>query len=458
LTVFDAASNTSTGAAARGSLLRVLGVTFGVALGVGASIGAGFFRVPAIVAAQLHDPWWIAGIWVVVTGYVFVDANTTAELSATLPQEGGFYVFVTRSFGAFPGFIVGWTDWVINTGAIAFVAATFIDFLAQEWPTAGPLHAVLGASLIAACAVLHLSGIRVGSRTQIVLSACKVIGLLAVIIACITFATRNGVAGGPADAQLTPHIVPSLAALIACWPLIQETYAGAASAAYLAEENTNPGHSIPRAIFGSVVVVTIVYLSAVWTLQFVLGPDRLAHPVFPLADAARTVFGGRSGTLVTAVALVVLLGLLNANVMFTPRILFAIARGGLFASKAAEVSARGTPVTALLFTALAAMLLVITNRFDQLFTITALLALVTTLASNAALFVLRRREPHLHRPFRALGYPWVPAIAVCVPAGVIVGVCATDVRNSAIGIGLIALAYPAYRALGTLGRRTRQSG
>lgn len=456
--MFDAATNTSTGAAARGSLLRVLGVTFGVALGVGASIGAGFFRIPAIVAAQLHDPWWITGIWLVVTGYVFVDANTNAELSAMLPQAGGTYVFATRAFGSFPGFLLGWTDWVINTSAIAFVAATFIDFLALEWPPAGPLHAVLGASLIAAFAALHLLGVRIGSRTQIVLSTFKVVGLLAVIIACATLSTGNSVPADPSVVQRIPAALPSLTALVACWQLIQETYAGATNAIVFAEENTNPGRAIPRAVFGSVMVVAIVYLSGVWALQYVLGPDRLAHSVFPLADAARTVFGGNSGIFVTIVALGVLLGLLNANVMFTPRILFALARGGLFASKMAEVNARGTPTFALLTTAFAAILLVVTNRFDQLFTITAFLGLIPALATNASLFVLRRREPHLHRPFRAIGYPWIPAVAVCVPAAVVVGASVTDPRNSAIGLGLVALAYPAYRALRTLGRSPLRGG
>jgi APA family basic amino acid/polyamine antiporter len=279
-----------------------------------------------------------------------------------------------------------------------------------------------------------------------------------VIIACATFSTGNSVPADPSVAQRIPAALPGLTALVACWQLIQETYAGATNAIFFAEENTNPGRAIPRAVFGSVMVVAIVYLSGVWALQYVLGPDRLAHSVFPLADAARTVFGGNSGIFVTIVALGVLLGLLNANVMFTPRILFALARGGLFASKVAEVNARGTPTVALLTTAFAAILLVVTNRFDQLFTITAFLGLIQALATNASLFVLRLREPHLHRPFRAIGYPWIPAVAVCVPAAVVVGASVTDARNSAIGLGLVALAYPAYRALHTLRRSPPRGG
>jgi APA family basic amino acid/polyamine antiporter len=415
---------------------------------VGAAIGGGILRVPAFVASELPHPGWIALLWLLVTGFVFIDANTHSELSAMIPKAGGSYVFVTRAFGEFPGFVVGWTDWVINVAAIAYISVAFADVASELSPGIRPLGHLIAVTLIGGFTALHSVGVHVGGRAQLTLSAVKVVGFLVVVAACLWFAPHPASA---VSGSLPPAPSLGFAALIAAfvrsWQLTQETYAGSMSAVYFAEESNQPGRSMPRAIFGSVLVVAVVYLSTVAMLLYVLGAEHLAQSTLPLAEAARVALGDRSRDLVLVVALLSLLGLVSANVMLTPRILFAIARDGLFARAATRVNAGGTPALALFITSALGIALALTNTFQQLFSITSFLTLIMILATNASLFALRYREPDLQRPFQAWGYPWLPTIGVAVPSAVAIGALRVNTRNSVIGLALIALAYPVFRRI-----------
>jgi APA family basic amino acid/polyamine antiporter len=432
----------------RRPLLRVLGVVFGLALGVGAAIGVGILRVPTLVAAQLHDPLWISLAWLLVACFILIEANTLAELSTMLPEAGGFYVFARHAFGEFAGFVIGWTDWALHVAVIAFIGVTFADFLPQLWPSSARVQSALAPASIAVFAVLHLKGVRAGQRAQIVLSLIKVTGFLLIIGAGL-FAGRTvpEPGGAPASPQGPIDFVTLLLAFAASFLLIQETFGGYPNALYFSEENTKPEKSMPRAIFGSALVVALVYLSCVGVLLYTLGTEGLARSVLPLADVAGVALGDAARTAVVVVVLFSVLGLLNAHVMFVPRILFALARDGSFAQVGSHVNAGGTPAAALLITAGASVVLAVTNTFEQLFFLTSFLGLIISAASNLALLVLRRKEPALARPYRAKAYPLLPVIAFAIPCTVALLAPFANPRSAAIGVVTILLAYPVFRLI-----------
>jgi APA family basic amino acid/polyamine antiporter len=177
----------------------------------------------------------------------------------------------------------------------------------------------------------------------------------------------------------------------------------------------------------------------------VLSVPELSAASLPAAAVAQAIFGGAGGPIVTALALVSLLSVVNAVLMIAARILFAIARDGLLSSFAARVSPSGTPVPAMLLTTGVAMMLVLIGSFEQLIAMCSILFVLVYASGFVALFVLRRREPELPRPFRVPGYPWLPLVALVGSLAFLVGNVVSDPRSSAWVAGLLALSYPAFR-------------
>jgi APA family basic amino acid/polyamine antiporter len=173
--------------------------------------------------------------------------------------------------------------------------------------------------------------------------------------------------------------------------------------------------------------------------------SKLAGSKLAAADAAQLMFGGYSSQIVTSIMLVSLLGIINASFLFTPRVMFALSRDGLFFRSGAMVNTGGTPTTALLITTVVAIILAGVGSFDKLFAFTALLSVLVDVAAFGTIFVLRWKEPELPRPFRARGYPVLPAI-VFVGAGVLlIAFLVSSVENTLYAVMGIAVSYPVYR-------------
>jgi len=188
------------------------------------------------------------------------------------------------------------------------------------------------------------------------------------------------------------------------------TYDGWASPVYFAEEFQEPARDLPRSLIGGVVAVLALYLLINAALLHVLPIPVLASAQIPSADAAQAVLGHWGGTVITGVALLALLGLINTVVMAAPRILYGLARSGLLPSLLAQVSAGGTPVPALLATAGASAVLVVAGSFEHLLAIGAVFYVALPLSGLAALVALRLQQPDRPRPFRCWGYPLTPVL------------------------------------------------
>ena len=433
--------------APKGRLLNILGVGFGLAGAVGGTIGAGILRTPGLVAAQLPSAELVLAAWLAGGLYALLGAVCIAELAAALPKAGGWYVYAERAFGKRVGFLVGWTDWLAHCIGLAWVATTVGEYGQALLPAAipqGPYTArILALLAIGLFSLIQLRGLRAGSASQEFLSLAKAVAFLALVAACFLLPIQAAppiAPPPPAPMAIASWRSLSLAVVLALQAVIT-TYDGWASPVYFAEEFSEPGRDLPRSLIGGVLAVLVLYLLINLALLHVLPIAQLASSNLPAAAAARALAGPLGGLLITALALVSLLGLINTVVMAAPRILFGLSRDGLLPSFVAQVNGGGTPSAALLLTSTAAAALVLAGSFERLLTMGAVLYVSLPLAGIASLVTLRQREPELPRPFLTWGYPVSPLLITAVSLAFLMGSTANDWLSSLAALALVATGY-----------------
>jgi APA family basic amino acid/polyamine antiporter len=422
----------------------------------GGTVGVGILRLPGTLAATLGDSRLILVFWIVGGVYALLGAMSVAELAAMLPRAGGFYVYARRAFGSATGFVVGWSDWINEVATLAYGSITAMTFLASLWPAVAR-YATPGAVLIiAAFTALHWVGLRVGSSLTRLISLSIGLMMLMLVVACLFVPpAAHSAAPLPMSAAALPLLsMGMLAALVSAMRNVLLTYDGWYSPIYLAEENTDPGRNLPRALIGGTVVLIVLYVLINAALLRVLPLSVLASSELPAAAAAHRVFPHGGGELVTLISLLTVLSLVNATLLMTPRVLLAIGRDGLFTRKAAAVSAGGTPRLALAVSSAAGIALILSGTFEQIIAIATILFLLNYISAYAALFVLRRREPDLPRPYRTFGFPFTPAIVLLGSVLALIAAAAEDPRSAVVAGLLLAACAPIYAAIARRKRLT----
>jgi APA family basic amino acid/polyamine antiporter len=421
-------------------LLRLLGVGFGVAVTVGGTVGVGILRTPGMVAARLQHPWLVTGAWLVGGLYALLGTLCVVELGAALPSAGGWYVYARRAFGDAGGFSVGWSDWLVQSASLAYVAVSVGDFAAALWPALAAAAKVIAVLTLVLFAFIQGLGLRSGSLTQELTSLVKGLALVAFVGLC--FLHREA---APSLSASGPSF--GLVAVVLALQSVIVTYDGWYTAIYFTEEDRDPGRNLPRSAIGGVSCTIAIYVLVNLGLLHVLGVTRLVASSLAAADAAQVLFGGAGGAIVTALSLVSLAGVINAVLLLATRILFAVARDGRFAPLLVSVNPSGTPVPAMLLTTAVASLLVLSGTFEQIIAVVSVLAVVVYGSGFLALLVLRRREPDLPRPFRVPGYPALPLGALLGSLAFLVAGVLGDPRSSLLGGLLLAASHPVYRLL-----------
>ena len=433
--------------AQRDKLLRVLGVGFGLAIVVGGTIGVSIFRLPGSIAALLGSAWLVILVWLLGGIYTLLSANYTAELATMLPKAGGPYVYARRAFGDYAGFVVGWSGWLSDTAALAFMPIAFGEFTTALFaPNFSGSVTIFAISILLSLTALNWLGVRAGSGTQKLLSLLKAVALLGFVVVCFAIGGRSNTANAGLVVSSAPAHVPSLfAAFVLSFQLILGAYGGWNSVVYFAEEDKNPSRNIPRSLHGGVLLVTVIYLLVNFALLYVLSLPQMAASKLPAADAMSVIFGSSGGQIVTALAMLSTIGVVNAAIMFVPRTLYGLGRDGLFTTRAVAVNRGGTPVVALSVATAVAIFLIVIGNFETLLAIYAFYSVVNNILLVSSLFVLRRREPDLPRPFRTFGYPLVPFVLLLISIAFFVGYIISDTTNSLYALLVLAVSYPIYR-------------
>ena len=409
---------------------------------VGNTIGAGIFRSPGAIAQQLPNIWLFLGVWLAGGLYALLGANSLAELGAMIPKSGGQYIFVRQALGEYAGFIVGWSDWISTCGAAAAVSLLIGRFTGLLFPRLNGQDVIIATVVTCVFALLQWRGINWGSSAQNITSLLKALAFLLLIIAGFIFGGHGAVATHvlplPVGFTLATAIVLALQSVI-------YTYDGWTGVIYFSEELTDPGREVPRAMFSGVLTVILIYLLVNAALLYVLPLSEMAGQDFAAGLAAQVMFGRHGNTIFLALTILSMLSAINAYHLMASRVLFAISRDGLFASKGADVNKGGTPAFALLTGTLIAVLFIVFGKtFDRVITVLAFFFVANYALSFISVFVLRRREPSQPRPFRAWGYPWTTAVALIGSIVFLAGAIASDTENSVYALLLLGISYPLF--------------
>jgi APA family basic amino acid/polyamine antiporter len=382
--------------------------------------------------------WAIGGL------YAFLGALQLAELGAMIPRSGGQYVFSRYALGEYPGFIVGWSDWISTCGTTAAVSLVVGEFSAKLFPALGGRDNQIATVVAVTFAIAQWRGIRWGSAVQNVTSALKALAFVA--LALVAF-VLDGQASAAA-VRTPPGGFALVAAFVLALQSVIYTYDGWSATIYFSEEVENPGRDIPRSIVGGVLAVIAIYLLVNLSFLFVLPVPTLAGETFAAGAVAAVLFGPWGDPVIRTLTIVSMLSAINSNHLMASRVLFAMSRDRLLTAKAAVVNEGGTPTMALLVSTIVALVFIVFGRtFERVITVLAFFFVANYTLSFISVFVLRRREPQKARPYRAWGYPWTTGLALAGSIAFLAGAIASDTTNSLVALAALAVSYPVFRAM-----------
>src|SRR2546428_4999761 len=423
-----------------GHLLRVLGVVFGLSVTIGGTIGMGILRTPGEVAKQLPTPTLFIGVWILGGVYALLGAVSVAELGAMIPRSGGWYVFIHRALGNYPGFVVGWSDWLSTCGTLGVISMVVGEYTAVLIPGLAGRDKPVALVVVLLFAALQWRGIRWGSFTQNLTSLIKTLVFAAIALAAFTIAGK----ASPEVPLAAPHGVALFGALIIALQGVLYTYDGWYGVIYFGEEIRNPKRDVIRSMFGGGLLVIAIYVIVNLAYVHVLPMSKLAGEPLAAGAVARAIFGAYGDTTIRILAILSLLSTVNAYTLTAPRILYAMSCDELFHHRASRVNKGGTPTVTLFISTAAAMLFIVSAKFSAILAALAFFFVANYSMGYISVIVLRFREPDLPRPYRTWGYPWTTLIVLLGSVTFLIGAVIADRKNSLWALGILAASYPLY--------------
>ena len=496
----------STSTAAQSSkqeLTRGLGLFDSTMIVAGSMIGTGIFIVSSDMAREIGSPGWLLVSWLIAGLLTLTAALSYGELAAMMPHAGGQYVYLREALSPLWGFLYGWTLFlVIQTGTIAAVGVGFARYLGILWPPASETRYLIppvpvgshyalslsGAQLIALAVIAFLTwtntrGIRYGKGIQNVFTCAKIGSLLGVIgfglILGWHFDAVRAHFANAWTARGNVSIVAGLSASSAfglfvaiCVSQVGSLFSADAwnNITFTAGEVRDPRRNVPLSLALGTMLVIGLYLLANLAYVIVLPFEQVQHaPSDRVAGAMLEAIFPRVGAALMAVAIMIsAFGCINGMVLAGARAYFAMARDGLFFRRAAQINRARVPGAALVMQGAWAMLLVLIrthdpatgtygNLYSNLLDYVISAALIFYILTIASVFVLRRKRPDVERPYRAFGYPLVPALYILGAAAILLTLFVYRPSTTIPGLVIVLLGVPVYAGLRRIGNRQPQS-
>jgi basic amino acid/polyamine antiporter, APA family len=444
-------------------LVKGLGLYGAASVAAGTMIGTAIFVVPSRMLRLVGTPWMVILVWIGAGFLSLFGALGYAELGAAIPEVGGEYVYLHRAYSSLLGFLYSWTTFIIaKPASIGAIATAFVLYCSYFFPAlAGviwqtrvpvPGHAwtlqltglqVGAAVMIALLSILNILGVRRAGAVQTFFTACK-LGVLAILIVLGlalgegSFAHFSSASGIPTQGgMLAAFGVATVAALYA--------YDGWNNLSMVAGEVENPQRNIPRALIYGTVLVIVVYVFVNLAYFYVLAPGAATASQTIAADTARQFLGQWGGAFVAVGVMISAFATLNGSILTGARVPYATARDQLFPKPLARLHPRyHTPAVSLAAQAVIAGAFALTGTYDALYTKVIFSEFLFYALVTAGVFVLRRREPALARPYRTWGYPFVPAIFVTLSVLLLINTFVEQRSDSLWGLLLVGSGVPAY--------------
>ncbi len=463
-------------------LLPTLGLYTTLAIVIGAVIGSGIFKKPAVMAEVTGSPELMLFVWVLAGVLTLFGALSNAEVASMIPETGGQYIYFEKMYGRFVAFMYGWALLaVIQTGSIASIAYVFAEY-SQEFtafimprfteateqsitftiPFIGKFYPLenIGIKAITISVILFLSfvnylGVRFGGRISLVFTIAKVLAIL--VLVAFGFAYSDGsvvnlTTDAPSFSSNTNYIFAGIVGALsaAFW-----SYDGWNNITYIAGEVKKPQINIPKSLIIGTLVIIAVYLLINVAFLYVIPVEQMAGSSRIAADVANIAMGPVGAMFVAAAVMVSTFGTTNGTIMVSSRVYYAMSQKGLFFKKIGKSHDKFfTPGNALILQAVWSCALVMSGTFDQLTDMLIFVSWIFYAAGAYGVFILRKKMPDAPRPYKVWGYPFVPAIFVVVATIYVVSTLYTDIQSyangeseiirSVFGLFLLSLGIPFY--------------
>jgi APA family basic amino acid/polyamine antiporter len=484
--------------------VRAIGLFDGTMIVVGSMIGSGIFIVAADISRQTGSPGGLILTWV-LTGLLTISAALSyGELAALFPHAGGQYIYLREAYSPLWGFLYGWTLFlVIQTGTIAAVAVGFARYLGVVWPAISPsvwiIHPIalgskyaislsvqqlVGVLMIVFLTFINTQGVRLGKLIQNVFTSAKTLSLVGLIILGIFvgknagamtenfkhfWEIRNAQAIEP-GADFLRSFVPTVTAASGVFGLfvalgvaqVGSLFSSDAwnNIGFTAGEVKNPKRDVALSMaFGTIIVTTLyclanlAYLFTLPLVQIQTAPDDR------VASAALNAIFGPVGAMIMAVAIIIsTFGCNNGLILAGARVSYAMARDGLFFKSTGALNKKGVPGSALVYQGIWISILILlrTQRVDAAGTVTygnlysdllnyvVFAVLLFYVLTIVGIFVLRAKRPDAERPYRAFGYPFVPALYVIAAVAIMLVLLLYQTQTAGTGLIIVLIGLPVY--------------
>ena len=420
---------------------RQLSVWHAVSVCVGMVVGAGIFKTTPLAAANLASGSQLMLAWAIGGGLSLIGALCFAEMAAAFPDTGGDYFFLRNAYGDWLGYLFAWSRFaVIHTGSMAMLAFVFGDYLGQVVHFGAYDSALFATLIIVSLTAINLAGIRFGIGTQVTLMMIVLVGLMSVAAAGLWLWWQDVPAAAPASVAAAG---PAPAHLGVAMVFVFLAYGGWSDAATLSAEMRDAKRGITRALLIGMSIVTALYLLVNWAFLRGLGLQGLAHSDAPAADLMLLAFGKAGQYLIVAVVAVTSITVMNAIMIAGARTTYAAARDtGALRALAQWHEVRGTPYAAIIAIGTFALVLVgfgtyTRGGFETMVDYLSPVYWLFLTLSALAVIVLRRRFPHMPRPFRVPWYPLLPLVFAVSSAYVLYSSLIYVKVGALVGVGVL---------------------
>ena len=425
------------------SLRKVLGVTDGVAILIGITIGAGIYSTPQIIAGYLGSFGPILLLWLVAGIFVFTSGLIYAELGTRMPSTGGEYIYISRCFGPFAGFVFGWAQlFIVRTSAAAGLALIVADYFGYFVAMNKTTRILTALAVIFLFGVLNYIGIQRASIYQKLSTILKVGALLSIILIGFLFS-------GGKENLLSAHAAPDggmdpVGSVVAALMLIIFSHTGWERIGYSAGEMKNPKRVIPLSLMIGLAFVVMLYALTILTYHRTLGMAGMRESTIVASDVLTVLVGPVGAALIAILVIISASGSINGTMMTAPRVYYAMSRDGLFFKWLDFVHPRfGTPSRAIVAHCVwAGVILLIRGTFETIAAGLVFAILIFYALSTLALFKMRRENIGGSDVFHVPFYPVLPFVSLLLIIGLILLRAYFEWQKSFVDLAFIVTGIP----------------
>lgn len=452
---------------------KELGLLDGTMLVVGSMIGSGIFIVSADIVRQVGSAGWLTLIWVVTGIITVIAAVSYGELSAMFPNAGGQYVYLKEAYNKLIAFLYGWSFFaVIQTGTIAAVGVAFSKFAAYIFPVLSDeniLFSVSGFKLNAAQIVsivtiifltyLNSRGVKNSKTLQTVLTIIKIASIIGLIVFGFVLAAQADIwtanwnnafeiqSFGKEQNSWLPVVGTGLITAISA-AMVGSVFSSDAwnGVTFIAGEIKNPKRNVGLSLFLGTFIVSVIYVLANLMYLSVMPIQEIAFAKSDrVAVAASQYIFGNIGTYIIAVMIMIsTFACNNGLIMAGARVYYTMANDGLFFKKAAHLNSASVPSWALWAQCIWASVLCLTGKYGDLLDFVVIIVLIFYILTIYGIFILRKKRPNAERPYKAFGYPILPAFYIITATALSIGLLVSKFATCGWGILIMLLGIPVY--------------